>query len=107
MAEADRRHRLDSVVLDEVSLAPASPEQEHERKIAISDLIAANYFEPADAPGGPYRLRIGLVDDVYPHARLMEEAFNLAGRIAVNPYLSVRHAKRLIKMYWNWNRTEG
>ncbi|HXG52153.1 MAG TPA: enoyl-CoA hydratase/isomerase family protein [candidate division Zixibacteria bacterium] len=51
-------------------------------------------------------LRIGLVDDVYPHARLMEEAFNLAGRIAVNPYLSVRHAKRLIKMYWNWNRTE-
>ncbi len=51
-------------------------------------------------------LRIGLVDDVVAHAKLMEEAFSLAGRIAVNPYLSVRHAKRLVKMYWNWNRTE-
>jgi enoyl-CoA hydratase/carnithine racemase len=51
-------------------------------------------------------LRIGLVDEVYPHNRLMKEAFVLAGRIAKNPYLSVRHAKRLVKMYWNWNRTD-
>ncbi len=27
-------------------------------------------------------------------------------RIAANPYLSVRQAKRLVKMYWNWNRTD-
>ncbi len=51
-------------------------------------------------------LRIGLVDEVVPHRRLIKEAFSLAGRIAANPYLSVRHAKRLVKMYWNWNRTE-
>lgn len=51
-------------------------------------------------------LRIGLVDEVVPHEKLLDEAFSLAGKIAVNPYLSVRHAKRLIKMYWNWNRTE-
>ena len=41
-----------------------------------------------------------------PHDKLMEEAFALAARIAANPYLSVRHAKRLVKMYWNWNRTD-
>ena len=51
-------------------------------------------------------LRIGLVDEVVAHDKLMEEAFSLAGRIAANPYLSVRHAKRLVKMYWNWNRTD-
>ncbi|MFQ5849489.1 MAG: enoyl-CoA hydratase/isomerase family protein [Candidatus Binatia bacterium] len=51
-------------------------------------------------------LRIGLVDEVVAHEKLLEEAFSLAGKIAVNPYLSVRHAKRLVKMYWNWNRTE-
>lgn len=51
-------------------------------------------------------LRIGLVDEVVPHERLMDEAFSLAGRIAANPWLSVRHAKRLVKMYWNWNRTD-
>jgi enoyl-CoA hydratase/carnithine racemase len=50
--------------------------------------------------------RIGLVDEIYPPNRLVKEAFALAGRIAMNPYLSVRHAKRLIKMYWNWNRSD-
>ena len=62
MADPAPRHALDKVVIDEVSLAPASPEQEHERKIAISDLLAANHFEPEGAPGGPYQLRIGLVE---------------------------------------------
>lgn len=51
-------------------------------------------------------LRIGLVDEVVPHAKLLETAFALGGKIAANPYLSVRHAKRLVKMYWNWNRTD-
>ncbi|HSK30058.1 MAG TPA: enoyl-CoA hydratase-related protein [Candidatus Limnocylindria bacterium] len=50
--------------------------------------------------------RIGLVEEVVPHDQLMNAAFTLAGNIAVNPYLSVRQAKRLIKMYWNWNRTD-
>jgi enoyl-CoA hydratase len=51
-------------------------------------------------------LRIGLVDEVVPHRRLLDTAFGLAGKIAKNPYLSVRQAKRLVKMYWNWNRTD-
>jgi enoyl-CoA hydratase len=50
--------------------------------------------------------RIGLVEEVVPQDRLMDTAFGLAGRIAVNPYLSVRQAKRLMKMYWNFNRTD-
>lgn len=50
--------------------------------------------------------RIGLVEEVVPHDQLMNAAFALAGKIAVNPYLSVRHAKRLVKMYWNFNRTD-
>jgi len=51
-------------------------------------------------------LRIGLVEEVVPAAKLLGTAFALAGRIAANPYLSVRQAKRLVKMYWNWNRTD-
>jgi enoyl-CoA hydratase/carnithine racemase len=50
--------------------------------------------------------RIGLVEEVVPHDQLMNTAFALAGKIAVNPYLSVRQAKRLVKMYWNFNRTD-
>jgi len=63
MAEATVRHYLGAVAIDEVSLAPASPEQERERKIAVADLLESNYFEPAAGPGGPYALRIGLVED--------------------------------------------
>jgi enoyl-CoA hydratase/carnithine racemase len=51
-------------------------------------------------------LRIGLVDEVVRHGKLLDTAFGLAAKIATNPYLSVRHAKRLVKMYWNWNRTD-
>ncbi|MBM2803689.1 MAG: 3-hydroxyacyl-CoA dehydrogenase [Deltaproteobacteria bacterium] len=51
-------------------------------------------------------LRIGLVEEVVKHDELMNAAFALAGKIAANPYLSVRQAKRLVKMYWNWNRTD-
>ena len=50
--------------------------------------------------------RIGLVDRVVPHDKLMDEAFDLAGQIASNPYLSVRHAKDLVKYYWNANRSK-
>ena len=50
--------------------------------------------------------KIGLVDRVVPHENLMEETLKLAGEIASNPYLSVRHAKALVKYYWNQNRTE-
>jgi uncharacterized protein (UPF0262 family) len=62
MADA-ARHYLGAVVIDDVSLAPATPQQEDERKIAVADLLEANYFEPEGATGGPYALRIGLVEN--------------------------------------------
>ena len=56
-------HRLQSVVLDEASLASASRDQEHERQVAIFDLLEDNSFQPEGAPGGPYDLRIALIDN--------------------------------------------
>jgi uncharacterized protein (UPF0262 family) len=63
MAEAAPRQVLGAVVIDEVSLAPASPEQERERKTAVADLLRSNVFEPEGGPGGPYVLRIGLLEN--------------------------------------------
>jgi uncharacterized protein (UPF0262 family) len=54
--------RLERVELDEGSLAPMSPEQDDERKVAIVDLLASNSFVPDGAHGGPYRLRLGTVE---------------------------------------------
>jgi uncharacterized protein (UPF0262 family) len=47
-------HRLQSVVLDDESLAAVSRDQEQERQIAIFDLLEDNHFAPAGADGGPY-----------------------------------------------------
>ena len=55
--------RLASVVLDEESLAAASRDQEQERQIAIFDLLEDNHFAPEGADGGPYDLKIALIDN--------------------------------------------
>ncbi len=56
-------HRLQSVSLDEESLAAASRDQEQERQIAIFDLLEDNQFTPEGAGGGPYDLKIALIDN--------------------------------------------
>ncbi len=55
--------RLQSIELDEESLASVSRDQEQERQIAIYDLIEDNSFAPEGSSGGPYDLRITLVDN--------------------------------------------
>lgn len=50
--------------------------------------------------------RIGLVERVFPHDKLLEEVFKIAEKIAVAPFLSVRQAKALVKRYWDHNRSE-
>lgn len=62
MAPGDPQHRLQSVELDEESLAAASRDQEQERQIAIFDLLEDNVFEPDVAKQGPFSLRIALFD---------------------------------------------
>ncbi len=59
---SDLANRLMSVELDEESLAAASRDQEQERQIAIFDLLEDNHFAPDGAGGGPYALRVSLID---------------------------------------------
>jgi uncharacterized protein (UPF0262 family) len=63
MTDDRSNHRLQSVVLDETSLASVSRDQEHERQVAIFDLLESNYFRPEGSPGGPYDLRIALIEN--------------------------------------------
>ena len=52
--------RLVAIALDDASIGRGSPDQEHERRVAIFDLIEDNTFAVAGHDGGPYRLAIGL-----------------------------------------------
>ena len=52
-------NRLISVDIDDATLAASGPDAEHERRVAIFDLIEENVFEvEGHAPGGPYKLSL-------------------------------------------------
>jgi uncharacterized protein (UPF0262 family) len=54
--------RLIEIELDESSIGSYTPEVDHERRVAIFDLLEGNSFELAGGPGGPYKLRIGIAE---------------------------------------------
>jgi uncharacterized protein (UPF0262 family) len=56
-------HRLRRVELDPASVAPASSAVEHERQVAIFDLIEQNSFRPEGAEGGPYDLKLSFEEN--------------------------------------------
>jgi uncharacterized protein (UPF0262 family) len=53
-----RRDRIARITLDERLTALRSPEQAHERRVAIHDLIEDNRFRLRDGPVGPYALHL-------------------------------------------------
>ena len=63
MSDAKSTQFLKSILIDEDSLAAASRDQEQERQVAIFDLLDGNYFEPVEAPGGPYDLKLSLIEN--------------------------------------------
>ncbi len=79
--QADSRFRIAAVALDEKTVARRTPDIEHERKIAIYDLVEENYFEPEGSEAGPYALHISIeenrlvldirLEDEAPHARII------------------------------------
>ena len=67
---------------------------------ALEMILTGRIVDAAEAE------KMGLVERVVPHDDLLDEVMALAGQIASNPYLSVRYAKELVKMYWNANRSD-
>jgi uncharacterized protein (UPF0262 family) len=91
---ADRAHRLTDVVLDE-SIGRSTPDVEHERAVAIFDLLEENSFEPAGHPGGPYHLKLSLVDQ-----KLVLSVTSEAGDAVATHILSLTPFRRIIKDYF-------
>ncbi|WOR16417.1 UPF0262 family protein [Hyphomonas sp. FCG-A18] len=53
-------HRLVSVEIDDETLAASGPDAEHERRVAIFDLIEENSFEVLEKDVGPYVLHLSM-----------------------------------------------
>src|SRR5882672_3490766 len=55
--------RIVNVTLDEHTVVRRSPEVEHERAVAIFDLLEENHFAPHGDDRGPYRLSLAIVEN--------------------------------------------
>lgn len=95
MAEPDPTRRLIAVHLDDLSIGRGSPDQEHERAVAIYDLVEENVFAPEGDAGGPYRLHIFLKD-----GRLVLDIRRDGGEPVVAHILSLTPLRRVIRDYF-------
>ncbi|MCF6329558.1 MAG: UPF0262 family protein [Henriciella sp.] len=55
-------NRLISIEVDDQTLAASGPDAEHERRVAIFDLIEENSFEVVGHDSGPYGLFLSLLE---------------------------------------------
>jgi Uncharacterized protein conserved in bacteria len=91
---ADPQQRLARIELDPQSLAAAAPEAEHDRDVAIFDLLERNFFALADAPG-PYKLFLSVVEQ-----RLVFDVRTLEEAPLRTFVLSLTPLRRVIKDYF-------
>ena len=91
----DRAGRLAAVTLDESSIGRSSREVEHERAVAIYDLIAENVFCPAGDDGGPYVLQLGMSGN-----RLVFDIRRHDGTPVIAHMLSLAPFRRIVKDYF-------
>ena len=54
------KQRLISVTLDEESIGRSNEDVEHEREVAIYDLLEQNTFKPVGHDGGAYALHLSI-----------------------------------------------
>lgn len=87
-------NRLVVVTLDEASLGRGTPDQEHERAIAIYDLVEANNFALPGRDHGPYKLALSLIE-----RKLCLDIRSQSDEPIITHFLSLTPFKRVIKDY--------
>ena len=87
--------RLCKITLDEGSIGRSSPDIEHERAVAIYDLLEDNSFAPLDHEGGPYALHLSIQE-----SRLVFDVRREDGTPLTAHLLSLTPFRRIVKDYF-------
>jgi uncharacterized protein (UPF0262 family) len=87
--------RIARVTLDERSVVRRNPQIEHERAVAIYDLIEENSFTLVEGPAGPYDLSLGIEDN-----RLVLDIGNESAEPVAKHILSLTPFRRIVKDYF-------
>jgi uncharacterized protein (UPF0262 family) len=94
-AQVEDRSRLVEVTLDEASIGRNHAEVEHERDVAIFDLLEKNSFALEGHDGGPYTLHLSLADN-----RLVFTVGDTDHAPIQHVMLSLSPFRRLVKDYF-------
>jgi uncharacterized protein (UPF0262 family) len=95
MTAAGDNRRLVKVLLDKDSIGPGNRDIEHERAVAIYDLVEENSFAPVGHDSGPYCLRLQLMGN-----RLIFDIRTEDDQPVVAHHLSLTPFRRLVKDYF-------
>jgi uncharacterized protein (UPF0262 family) len=95
-ARGDQRtNRLVAVKLDEGSIGRSNPDVEHERAVAIYDLLEDNTFTPQGDAKGPFALRLSIDG-----SRLVFDIRREDGSTVMAHLLSLSPLRRIVKDYY-------
>jgi uncharacterized protein (UPF0262 family) len=92
---AGNPRRLVAVTLDEASIGRSGPDIEHERAVAIYDLLEANSFDPAHRAKGPFKLHLSITG-----SRLVFDIRRANDEPVVAHLLSLMPLRRVVKDYF-------
>lgn len=92
----DNDHYIVEINIDADSLPATSPEMQHERRVAIFDLLEENQFRPLDSSNGPYIVNLILEDS----RRLVFDVKRSNGSDRGRYSVSLTPFRRIIKDYF-------
>ena len=91
----DDRQRIAGITLDESSVVRRGADVEHERAVAIFDLLEDNRFAPVGDYRGPYNLNLGIAEN-----RLRFEIRDDGDAVLGTVVLALSPFRRIVKDYF-------
>jgi uncharacterized protein (UPF0262 family) len=92
---SEKSRRLVAVTLDENSIGRSNPDVEHERAVAIYDLLEENTFAPNGGEDGPFTLHLSITG-----SRLVFDIKRDDGAPVMAHLLSLSPLRRIVKDYF-------
>lgn len=94
-SDANPKARLTAITLDSTSIKRGSSGIEHEREVAIFDILESNFFSLDGRDEGPYTLNLGIAED-----RLVLAVGQQASDSVFTVVLSLTPLRRVMKDYF-------
>lgn len=92
---SDDDHYISELHIDADSLPISSPEMEHERRVAIFDLLEENEYKPLDSECGPYVVNLLLKEN-----RLVMDVMRTNGMPRGTFTIPLKPFQRIVKDYF-------